>query len=169
MISSWLLIAMLSSYAIAVVAIYRSTSRVSISHALCDEVVWVECMLSMLALGMFTLCYESHRPVQSKTLMISMVLVIAGIIGLLTFPVVEDPKCHYLCAAITFVSILVWMCALYTLHKSATGLVVLQIVLFFSIIYCTLCTEKSIFWLECAYLLVFALYFLYHHYYYVDC
>lgn len=165
--SSWLITAMLFSYLIPVWAVCSNSNsnHTSISSVLCEPKVWILSVFGFLCLALFTLLYESQRP-SSHSTFVPVVLLLVSTLGVLRFPLNDEPTAHYACAMIVLFSIMLWI---YQIRISnPTNLVfslvyALQWIMLIGLLF-TLCVMTEYFIIfEATFLLVFAGAYLYAH------
>lgn len=165
--STWLILAMLLSYSIPVWAVctYSNSSHTSISSVLCEPNVWIWAVFGFLCLALFTLLYESQRPSSHRTF-VPVVLLLVSTLGVLRFPLNDEPSAHYACAMIVLVSIMLWiyqMRASIPTNKCFSLLYVFQWTVLLGLLLTSCVMTEYFFIFEATFLLVFAGAYLYAH------
>jgi hypothetical protein len=121
----FILLFMLTAYAIPISYVYAMGSHNSVSEIICSESCQRMIMLSMLIMGWFTLWYEWERNDNVSFMYIAILLV--GIYGLLWMD--ESHAIHYLFATCVFISMLGFMYHHRHHHSLLTIIVVIQLCL----------------------------------------
>lgn len=167
-IQNILLLLMFASYFVCIYTVYEKYCQLSqspsISHILCDEEVWGQVMLGMLAMCFFTILYEGCRGHSAS--FNTMIGLLIGIVGVLTFPVHIYHSTHYTFAFLVFLSILAWMtsiCAFYD-GDMIKFLVFFQYLTAFMIVSMVVKGNESIIIPEVLFLIIFFVFFMTIHF-----
>ena len=154
-----LLYFMLLSYSITIFYIYLNyCCNSSVSNIICNKNCRSIILFFISIMGFFTILYEKKRKNIISLILISLLLI--GIYGVICIN--ETKYIHYLFAAIAFFSIILFMIHHSYLTKSNVlfKLLYIQLILFIITI---INLKGRIFFSEVAYILNFAIFYLYLH------
>ena len=141
---------------------YNFTNNNSVSNIICDEKCKQNILIFMVLMGIATILYEIERKDIYSQILILILLI--GIYGLVYID--ETYTAHYIFAFQVFISILLFMIR-HTINHTTKQYPILNILTLFQIVLLILIViniQKDIFYEEVAYILNFALYYIYLHF-----
>jgi hypothetical protein len=140
---------------------YNYTSNNSVSNIICDENCKNHILFFMVLMGIGTLLYELERNDKYSQIIIDLLLI--GTYGLIY--VNETHIIHYYFAFVVFIAMLFFMirhCYLTNCNIILTSSFFLEII---TLLVITININNNIFYAEIIYILNFAFYYLYLHFY----
>jgi hypothetical protein len=159
MLHHFLLLGMLISYTAPIIYVIRQFNlNTTLSDIICDEKCKNHILFYMIIMGVFTIFYESiHRKDMESIVYISILLL--SIYGLLNYG--PETDIHYLFAITSFFCIFAFMVQN---TKNDYILGILTCLNYMILLSLTLCIKDDYMICECAYLFLFALFYIYLHF-----
>jgi len=160
MIHHVLLLTMIISYTIPILYVYnRFQPNNTLSDIICDQSCKNTILYSMCVMGIFTFLYEIQRKDIESILYI--VIILFSIYGLLQNSV--ETMSHYFYATVCFFCIFFFMVH-HTFLTNSNILFIFTLINYLIILFITIFIKDDMIIGECAFLFLFALFYLYLHF-----